>query len=294
MSAAESPCTACGWSSQRQKSCCYDSHVKLFYGVSDRGAWALGSKFILKERSNSPPNFEAKNIRFLSNNTTIPIPSVVDEWTEQDGRYFELTKRIPGEPLSAVWATMSLSDKERVAKQTAEYVLQLRQLQSAQIQSLGGQPVYSTFLFPNGYGVPHGPLSSDDELWAEMEKSLQRLPNMARQWLRSRLPPSRPFTFTHGDLTNVNIMVENGNLTGIIDWEASGYFPVWWEYTCAGIGIGSDDQEWKSLLRRYMSSYSEGHEFWLDFYALSRYPKLNQRGEDLLKRITLDEISLEK
>ena len=39
------------------------------------------------------------------------------------------------------------------------------------------------------------------------------------------MPPATPYTFTHGDLTSVNIMVENGNLIGIIDWEASGYYP---------------------------------------------------------------------
>lgn len=38
-------------------------------------------------------------------------------------------------------------------------------------------------------------------------------------------------------------MVANGSLAGIIDWEASGYFPVWWEYISAGIGLGTEDKE---------------------------------------------------
>jgi hypothetical protein len=42
-------------------------------------------------------------------------------------------------------------------------------------------------------------------------------------------------------------MVKDGNLAGILDWEASGYFPVWWEFACAGIGLGQDDFEWKGL-----------------------------------------------
>lgn len=96
------------------------------------------------------------------------------------------------------------------------------------------------------------------------------------------MPPSAPYTFTHGDLTNVNIMVDNGNLAGIIDWEASGYFPAWWEFTCAGIGLGSDDAEWKAMLRTYMPDYTEAREFWRDFYALSRYPKVNERAATLL------------
>lgn len=97
------------------------------------------------------------------------------------------------------------------------------------------------------------------------------------------MPPATPYTFTHGDLTNVNIMVEDGNLTGIIDWEAPGYYPVWWEFTSASIGLGQEDYEWKTLLRKYMPDYSEAREFWLDFYALSKYPNLDERRLALLE-----------
>ena len=41
------------------------------------------------------------------------------------------------------------------------------------------------------------------------------------------MPAAAPYTFTYGDLTNVNIIVENGNLAGILDWESSAFFPVW-------------------------------------------------------------------
>ncbi|KAF2279874.1 kinase-like protein [Westerdykella ornata] len=279
---AEIPCAACGWTSELQNACRYDSHVKLFYGLADRGVWSLGSKFILKERSNQPHNFEAKNLRFLKEHTTIPVPAVVEDWDEPNGQNFSIMRRIPGDPLSAVWATMSAVERENIAKQTAGYLFQLGQLQSSRLQSVDGQPLYSAFLFPDGYGIPHGPLRSGDELWAEMEIALKNVPEKARQQLRKRLPPAAPYTFTHGNLANVNIMVMNGNVTGILDWEASGYFPVWWQYTCARIGLDQEDYEWKTLLTKYMPSYESGREFWLDFYALSKYPYLNERGGSAL------------
>ena len=74
------PCEACSWTPERQNRCRYDSHVKLFYGVSDRGVWSLGSQFILKERSSNPPNFEASNIRFLKEKTSIPVPTIIEDW----------------------------------------------------------------------------------------------------------------------------------------------------------------------------------------------------------------------
>lgn len=57
------------------------------------------------------------------------------------------------------------------------------------------------------------------------------------------MPTAAPYTSTHNDLTNVNIMVENGHLTGIIDWERSGYLPVWWEYVCTSVGDSEEDAE---------------------------------------------------
>lgn len=158
----------------------------------------------------------------------------MEEWSENNGRYFMITKRIEGEPLSMVWAAMSTTEKDRVAKQTADFLKQLRQLYSPRMESLYGQPIFSAFLFPNGYGKPHGPLSLDDELWKEMTKSWNGVPEKAYRRLRERMPPAGPYTFTHGDLTNENIIVKDGNVAGIIHWEASGYFPVWWEIHLCG------------------------------------------------------------
>lgn len=282
------PCEVCSWTSERQDHCNYHSHVKIFYEAGDRGVWSLGSQQILKERSGSPPTFEANNIQFLKQKTSIPVPTIVADWEEDNGRYFMITKRIHGQTLEAAWPIMSTDEKERVAKETAEYLLQLRSLQSPQMQSLNGQPLYSAFLFQNDYGISHGPLSSDDELWKEMEKALEKVPEKARQRLQKRMPPASPFTFTHGDLTNVNIIVKDGHLAGIIDWEVSGFYPVWWEFTCAGIGLSEEDWEWKTLLQKNIPDYTEAYKFWMDFRLLCQYPTLDDAGQMLLEDLLQD------
>jgi aminoglycoside phosphotransferase (APT) family kinase protein len=44
--------------------------------------------------------------------------------------------------------------------------------------------------------------------------------------------------FTHGDLNPRNILAdENGTITGIVDWECSGWFPEYWEYTKAHFAV---------------------------------------------------------
>lgn len=285
---SQTPCAACGWTTQKQRCCDYVSHVKLFYGAGDRGAWALGSNFILKERPRGPTNYEAVNLTFLRDNTTIPVPKMVKEWVDDEGSYFVLMERIKGQNLEAAWSAMSTAAKERVADQTADCILQLRRFQSARMESLDGGLVYSGFLFLGDLESPHGPFLSDEEFRKDMAVALEHLPERARECFRKRTPNSTPYTFTHGDLTNVNIMVKDGNLTGIIDWEAAGYFPAWWEFTAASIGLGAEDAEWKALLRARMTEYTQEREFWRDFYAIHSYPNLNERGEALLKELLED------
>ena len=268
------PCSACSWTAERQKYCGYESYIKLFYEAGDRGVWSLGSNLILKDRGASLPTFEVPSLRFVQKETSIPVPTVVESW-EEGSHTLTLMNRIPGEPLSKAWPKLSTYEKEVIARETAEYLLQLRNLQSDKMQALGGRPIYSNFLFQDEESeLPHGPLASDDALWADMEHGLKEtVPEAARIRLRKFMPTAAPYTFTHSDLTNVNIMVENGHLTGIIDWEMSGYFPVWWEYVCTSVPDSEEDREWKTLLRKFMPDHSTAREFWLNYYYLCNDPK---------------------
>lgn len=205
---SSSPCSACSWTVERQECCRYESHVKIFYECSDRGVWSLGSKFVLKERGTSHRGYEVPNIQFVQEKTSIPVPDVVDNW-EEDDCAFTLSRRAPGETLHEAWPKLSNDEKENIAKETAEYLTQLRKLQSNKVQAFGGRPVYCNFLFPGKKSdqpfPSYGPFSSDDELWVEMEKGLHKVPKAARERLRNRMPPAEPYTFTHADLTDVNI-----------------------------------------------------------------------------------------
>ena len=279
--ATDAPCTACSWTPERQSHCSYHSNIKLFYSASNRGVWSVGNRIVIKERGVKPPCLEARNIRFLEKNTTIPIPKIVTEWSEGN-RYFMVNERLGSESLESAWPKMSSDERHRVAKQTADYLGQLRALQSPRIESVDGGPAYSSFLFPGDYGAPYGPLSTDEELWAEFAKGLEKVPEKAVRRLQKQMPVSTPYTFTHGDLAIVNVTVENGNFVGIIDWESSGYLPVWWEFTAAGIGLSDDDTDWKAMLRSYMPDFTKAREFWKNYYFLMRYPDLNEQAAEFL------------
>jgi hypothetical protein len=104
----EEPCTACTWTPERQRSCLYPSQLCLFYAVSTRGVWSLGSQFILKDRESYPPDYEIQNTRFLQTLTTIPLPQTVLAWDEPEKkRSLRIVKRIDGITLEEAWPQLS-------------------------------------------------------------------------------------------------------------------------------------------------------------------------------------------
>ena len=133
-SSSQTPCSVCSWTAEKQKCCNYVSQVKLFYGAGDRGVWAIGSHLILKEQPNDSPKteYETLSIKFLKEHTTIPVPTIVKNWVD-NGRNYTLTERIKGQTLEAAWPTLSTEDKNRIADETAEYLLQLRKFQSSRM-----------------------------------------------------------------------------------------------------------------------------------------------------------------
>ncbi|KAL3442965.1 hypothetical protein BJX65DRAFT_298602 [Aspergillus insuetus] len=46
------------------------------------------------------------------------------------------------------------------------------------------------------------------------------------------------FYFTHSDLHPTNLLLENGRLSAIVDWESAGFRPEYWELTKATYGSG--------------------------------------------------------
>lgn len=82
--------------------------------------------------------------------------------------------------------------------------------------------------------------------WLQLWKSFHQL---FQHNSEPAYPVCTPYTFTHGDLNCQNIIVKDGELAGILDWESAGYFPVWWEYAATSIGLSAEDAELKALLR---------------------------------------------
>lgn len=288
-------CIACGWTLDQQEQCFYSSHVKLFYGASKRGVWSIGSDVILKERPDEGPKTEVITLNHLTAYSNIRVPKVLRDWVDSNGRYFVLQERIPGQTLEQTWSELSKSQKVDIADEVIEIRKQLRSLKSTSIQSVDQSSCFPALLFSDR--EPHGPFHSDNELWDAISLTLHNpptksFPQRALDNLKKRLPKCEPYVLTHCDLNLGNIIVKDGRLAGILDWEFAAYYPIWYEYVSASWGWTEEDAEWKNLLRERMGVYGEAHDdakdFWTDLRHLRKYPNLDEKGREVLDRLSSD------
>jgi hypothetical protein len=145
----EKSCVACGWTLDKEKRCHYTSHLKLFYGASTRGVWSIGSDVILKDRPDEGPKarVEVKTLNYLATHTDIPIPKVLRDWVDRDGRYFVLNERIDGQTLEEAWTSLSEPQKIDVADQVVKVRKQLRSVTSTSISVLIKAHVIQAYYF---------------------------------------------------------------------------------------------------------------------------------------------------
>lgn len=280
--AAACDCTLC------QQQCRCKSNVNLFYGVNHHGLWSIGTRYFAKDLRNEPAGLESENTQFLRRATSIPVPKIIAAWDEGEDCSMRITERIEGTSLDEAWNNLTTLQRRDIAKQVAAYVAQLRDLQSDTMHSLGETgKLYAYPLFPTGGPrSPVGPFNSDDQLWAEMAKSLKGLPDNISRKLHRSMPPAAPYTFSHGDLSMGHIMIKDGKVTGILDWEKGGYFPRWFEFASTFTsGKHVYDHEWKELLREYMEPDMKGAEFWVACQHLANYPDLGPLGQAFLKEL---------
>ncbi|KAE8153229.1 kinase-like domain-containing protein [Aspergillus avenaceus] len=291
---AESPsdegCVACGWTLDRQNRCSYCSHIKVIYTAHNRGVWSIGSDFILKERPNDGPREEVTTLNYLAANTKIPIPKVIRDWVDRNDRYFLLEERIDGQTLGAAWPSLSDEQKVSIAEEVADvhkYLLQ--RMTSTSMQTVDQGPCRLEMLFFDQ--EPREPFHSDLELWDAISRTLHSppekvFPQRALDNLKKRFPKCEPYVLSHCDLDLENIMVKDGKLVAILDWEYSAYLPVWYEYISALWGFSDMGVEWNRMLRPRLGVHEDAKDFAMDLFYSREYPNLDEKGREVLERLS--------
>jgi hypothetical protein len=71
------------------------------------------------------------------------------------------------------------------------------------------------------------------------------------------------FVITHGDLTPRNIIVQGNVITGIVDWERSGFFPEYAEYVFAMMLCHSHEEWWIPVLEELLPRRGLSSRAWM-------------------------------
>lgn len=179
-----------------------------------------------------------------------------------------VSERVPGVPLAEVWLGMGEAERAVVKEQLREQLVAMRGCREGLIGGVGGEKVRN--VYDGMRDLYCGPFEGEE---AFDEWCLGRIlggPLVRAKWrllLRNERRERRGsgFVLTHGDLTPRNIMVQGNVVTGIVDWERSGFFPEYAEYAFAMVLCHAHEEWWIPVLEELLPSCSKRR---LEFIAL--------------------------
>ncbi|KAI1116544.1 kinase-like domain-containing protein [Nemania sp. NC0429] len=163
----------------------------------------------------------------------IPVPRPLDFVSSTDKSYL-LTSRVLGLRLGMCIDTLSENEVHTLVCDLRRCLGELRAIPKEvapdyAISNTVGESCYDFRIVTGldwdeerGYFI--GPFVNEEEF----NKTLQigALPGVSHRG-------GHQIVLTHGDLNMRNVLVHNGRLSGTVDWENSGWYPEYWDYTKA-------------------------------------------------------------
>jgi Phosphotransferase enzyme family len=201
---------------------------------------AIGQDLMVK-RSRATST-EAMAMIYIQRMTSIPVPTVRFCFQHADQTYIVMD-RIKGQSLDKCLPGMTVEEMRNVAHQLARFVSQLRALDPGRPMGSWPSGPYDNLLFDPP------PLQAFHHMKEFHSYWIWRL----GPWLcRPKIPlslcdgdKSYNIQLTHGDLAPRNIMVEGGEITGVLDWETFGWYPEFWEIMAA---LRASKPEWRQAV----------------------------------------------
>ena len=244
----EELCWSCGWNVRDQTFSSYGSRVRIMHTRANMGIWTIGTRWVLRdEPNNSDLGNNYMTLKFLHQqpDLTIPLPRETHRLSPAtDPIIFTLESRVPGDTLASVWPTLSPEEKASYSRQLADALRQLRRFTAPRPQKVDGSQLDDYILarcrslgFGNCFKIGYTVDEWLDSLGADLRMGLSRIHNTVDpavieekfQEVKASFPDCEPYVLTHTDLNLSNIIVKDGKIQGIIDWEHAGYYPWWVE-----------------------------------------------------------------
>lgn len=194
---------------------------------------------------------EAVALQLVEKYTSIPAPLWFDDY-EENGSTTLITTAVQGQPLQSVFHRLSYQEREQLSKDLKMIICELRRIPNQTPYRFASTLGNAIFDYRIGEFGPFNEAS-------DFHKSL--IPEHTTTETRQAATPihSRHHSsfFTHADINWTNILIDQGRLAALVDWECAGYFPVYWEFTKAMYGIINNDAMEKVVRDTFDEDYTD-------------------------------------
>ena len=193
---------------------------------------------------------EAANMQIIRQLTSIPVPEIVRIHAQGRKAYIFMSY-VPGSTLQDIWPTLSMEAKQNITDQLKTYMDELRAIPSPSSCYFGS---LETHICVDNRQLLRLNIDENRLISSEMEFNKfimtdlwEFYPTEYYNMLLSMMRQDHRIVLTHGDFHPRNIMVKHTIVTGIIDWEYSGWYPEYWEYIKALTAVEPVDDWWRYL-----------------------------------------------
>lgn len=191
---------------------------------------------------------------------SVPVPEVYESDFDDPraGRIY--MEEIPGETLEKVWPSLDPNQKEQACRDLWDIIMALREIPRPQ-DIPAEQCLYITVdgspLYPQGglTGNEVAPLREDqhntDDAFRSFIIQRYRENHGPSEDVKNNFPRSERAVFTHGDIKPRNIMASaDGRITSLLDFEAAGFMPEYWEDLGMFMEIWEWEEDWADMMIR--------------------------------------------
>ena len=160
---------------------------------------------------------------------------------------------LPSTTLEKVWSSLNHDNKVIIQHQLDDIFTDLRRLKydGRGLGGVNGEGVKNDYMFSQGSrGTVNTVAQFEDLQFSDGSGATTQWITFLRSFLP---PPTEGLVFTHGDIKMANIMVRNIDdgfytLSGIIDWETSGFYPEYFEASKLFILTMHSKEDWFAYL----------------------------------------------
>ncbi|KAJ7507232.1 kinase-like protein [Mycena galericulata] len=252
-----------GWTADIVKEC-ISTGQKISSATSKSRLFDIGDNIVVKYGPRVRPE-EANATQFVADSTSIRVPkihAVVHD--DADNMTYIVQEKLLGSSLLSHLPSLDTDARAVITEELKHILLELSTLDTRGPMGLFERPsLYDTGRFSRFIEYYERPnITTTKEFVDWLPGLLEAFPHghaKATDNLAS-FDYTRPQISSHGDFVPQNILVQDGHVSGIIDWEYAGWYPYFWNDCIARWWViyqfpKLDDGRWEEMLTKIMTPF---------------------------------------